>query len=62
MLSRDELFSVLEYSDCDEVLVEINEIIYAAQDVMDTSEGIIIIVDPLEDERELRPNLDEDFE
>ncbi|MHC4120275.1 MAG: hypothetical protein ACYSWO_22505 [Planctomycetota bacterium] len=38
----------------DEVFVEINDVAHQVHDVRDTSQGVIIVVDTMQEDREMR--------
>lgn len=50
----DTLMEELELCQSDEVFIEINGVQHALHEVQDTSQGVILVVDTDQEEREMR--------
>ena len=53
-MTNQELMEELEYCPDSEVFVEVNGIVHRLHEVQDTSQGIILMVDTNQEEREMR--------
>jgi len=53
-MTQQELMIELDYCPDSEVFVEVNGIVHQIHEVQDTSQGIILIVDPDQEERSMR--------
>lgn len=49
-----ELMADLDFCMDGEVFVEVNDVVHKVHEVQDTSQGVILIVDPDQEEREMR--------
>lgn len=53
-MNLQDLMDDLELCRSDEVFVEVNGVVHPIHQVQDTSQGVILVVDTDEEERELR--------
>jgi hypothetical protein len=53
-MTLQELMYELECCPDEEVFVEVNSVVHRIHEVQDTSQGIILVSDPDQEERELR--------
>lgn len=53
-MNTEDLLKMLEICSGSEIYVEFNEVVHTIHDVQDTSQGVILVVDTDEEEKEMR--------